>query len=71
MRELAVDIGGGSSADKRSTLEKCAQTSLNSKLVRRRAGWVLLLLPLLKHATRTLGCKFWPGNASWGCPLGR
>ena len=33
MKELAVDISGKDVAERASLLEKCAQTSLNSKLV--------------------------------------
>lgn len=34
VRELAVDIGGKDLEERKQLLEKCAQTSLNSKLVR-------------------------------------
>lgn len=34
VRELAVDIGGKGLEERKQLLEKCAQTSLNSKLVR-------------------------------------
>jgi T-complex protein 1 subunit eta len=33
VKELAVDIGGASAEEKKRMLQKCAQTSLNSKLV--------------------------------------
>ena len=38
VRELAVDIGGKDLAERKGLLEKCAQTSLNSKLVRGRSA---------------------------------
>lgn len=33
VKKLAVDIGGKGAAERREMLQKCAQTSLNSKLV--------------------------------------
>ena len=34
VRELSVDLGGKDAEERKALLEKCAQTSLNSKLVR-------------------------------------
>ena len=47
VRELAVDIGGKDLAERKQLLEKCAQTSLNSKLVRGGAGECWQLAPPL------------------------
>jgi chaperonin GroEL (HSP60 family) len=62
VRELSVDIGGKDVEERKQLLEKCAQTSLNSKLVR---------FPLVgccaAYCGRTIGlCVFGP-SACWQC----